>query len=311
MKPVPLIRKIEKQFDGFEKDWAKLNNSAMEIKLALRKNSFKKGCPNCDEWKSYRTEGEGSGRVDSLFFNPKTEQVEIKLYPQKDYPTEEQLLLIRFDGVRWYHGGVIGRSNLEKLIGAGFGYCDAIEDMYGVVFGYVRDRYVTEKIKNLEEENKKLKLGLDEKESKKLQEKDITIRKLKKTISSLSNDVDRLKKVKSYEQILEEKDIKEIPDVLSEKLNGGVKGLREITPETIGEQNYSKVYFLFERNELQYIGMSSQPGIGRIITHKREGKIPFTNAYYLPCLESDVENKERELIKLFKPPYNKKIWGGN
>lgn len=74
------------------------------------------------------------------------------------------------------------------------------------------------------------------------------------------------------------------------------------------EPVYSGIYFLYDYNELVYIGQSSDIN-QRIYIHIWEGKKRFTNAYYIPFRRTKIDAAEEYFIRMFKPKHNKS-WGG-
>lgn len=62
------------------------------------------------------------------------------------------------------------------------------------------------------------------------------------------------------------------------------------------------IYFLLDNDEVVYVGQS-KVGLVRPYIHKN--KI-FTHVAFINCEECDLDEKETEFIKIYKPKYNKK-----
>jgi len=64
------------------------------------------------------------------------------------------------------------------------------------------------------------------------------------------------------------------------------------------------VYFLFEDNEIVYIGKSINPK-NRMVNHNKKEKKSWCNAVIIPVEEDYIDDIEGALIRHFKPKLNK------
>jgi len=62
------------------------------------------------------------------------------------------------------------------------------------------------------------------------------------------------------------------------------------------------MYFLYDENELVYIGQTIYPPSSRILVHC--GNKKFTRAYYVKVDKKEISALEERLISKFKPRYN-------
>lgn len=62
------------------------------------------------------------------------------------------------------------------------------------------------------------------------------------------------------------------------------------------------IYFLLDNDEVVYVGQS-KVGLYRPYTHKDK---TFTHVAFINCKECELDDKETEFIKKYKPKYNKK-----
>ena len=92
--------------------------------------------------------------------------------------------------------------------------------------------------------------------------------------------------------------IGDIPEELSE-FGSSLRGMDLASDRG----SHSCVYFLYDDEELVYIGQASRSAYNRINDHKKT-KI-YTKAYYVPCPISELDSLERALIKQFTPRDNK------
>ena len=65
------------------------------------------------------------------------------------------------------------------------------------------------------------------------------------------------------------------------------------------------IYFLLKSGQINYIGQTKAPWPQRIITHKKENRIPFDDVWYLEVDAHSLSVAERQMINNFNPPYNK------
>lgn len=73
---------------------------------------------------------------------------------------------------------------------------------------------------------------------------------------------------------------------------------------SIEDLNLSGIYFLFDREELVYIGQSVSV-IPRLRQHVADSEKQFTHINFLPCEIHELNSKESALISIFRPKYNK------
>ena len=67
--------------------------------------------------------------------------------------------------------------------------------------------------------------------------------------------------------------------------------------------SHSCIYFLYDDDELTYVGQTACNAYNRINDHKKTKM--YTKAYYIPCPKSELDHLEQSLIKHFKPRDNK------
>lgn len=65
---------------------------------------------------------------------------------------------------------------------------------------------------------------------------------------------------------------------------------------------YPIVYLLLDKDEVVYVGQS-KVGLSRPYSHRDK---MFTDIAFIKCNEDELDDKETELIKKYKPKYNKK-----
>jgi hypothetical protein len=108
-----------------------------------------------------------------------------------------------------------------------------------------------------------------------------------------------------------EKTIDEIEDNIFTHNGKFPKGFEFIKGIDILESGkISAVYLLWNEGELLYVGQSYDVA-QRIRTHKKEGRIPFTEYAYLAIHPEVRTQMETHLINQYKPKYNRyipKLW---
>lgn len=68
----------------------------------------------------------------------------------------------------------------------------------------------------------------------------------------------------------------------------------------------SGIYFLFQDNELVYVGQAACLDI-RLLTHISEGIKQFNRFAWIPCEKENLEYLEAQYILKFLPKYNKNL----
>ena len=71
-------------------------------------------------------------------------------------------------------------------------------------------------------------------------------------------------------------------------------------------ESFCGLYFLIEKNEIVYIGQSSNV-IARIHAHSGNKRKPFDSFAWLPCNKNDLDEMETAYISFFEPIYNGRI----